>query len=211
MLLAAGWGAASKQKLHGWKVWQMTCGACQRLPPPPQQQRQQVTASCATSCALASALVTQAQALAVAAAQQSINSVLRRGGGMLALLPNPWGDQALPLHGHALVAGVAYSHYSILQLMTRDGLLLSGGPQEVSVRVAGKCCDSAAKVVGAWSKDPFKLTVEPQHALLLHSQPPKPLGVQFRATSEACTHTHEALYGWSPDVVTAELGKPGGY
>jgi len=60
------------------------------------------------------------------------------------------------------------------------------------------------------SSSPSRLS-ELQQTLLLHCQAPKqPLGVQFSATNGACTHTHEALYIWSPDVISAELGKPGG-
>jgi hypothetical protein len=36
------------------------------------------------------------------------------------------------------------------------------------------------------------------------------LGKTFAATSTACTHTYEALYGWTPACITAALGRPGG-
>ena len=173
-----------------------------------QRQQQPQMVMQATSHASASSLVTQAQMLAAAAADQSNSSLLSRGGGMLVLLASEWGDKALPLHGQVLVADVAYSHYSILQLMTKEGLLLSGGPQDVSVRVAAACCGRGIQVVGSWSKDPFTLTVAPQHTLLMHCQPPRPLGGKFMATSEACTHTHEALFGWTPEKISAALGKP---
>jgi hypothetical protein len=108
------------------------------------------------------------------------------------------------------VAGAGYTHYSIMQLMTAEGLLLSGGAQKVSVRVAAEFCSESVDSVGAWSKRQYTTTVAPQQALLLHSQPPKALGKTFKATSTASTHTYEALYGWTPSCITAALGRPGG-
>jgi hypothetical protein len=90
-----------------------------------------------------------------------------------------------------------------MQLMTAEGLLLSGGVRKVKVRVAADVCSETVDIAGAWSKRQYTATVDPQHALLLHSQPPKALGKNFAATSTACTHTHEALYGWTPACITA--------
>jgi len=143
-----------------------------------------------------------------AAAQGS--SLLRRGAGLLVLLQHRWGSKAKALQGRVQLAGATYSHYSMLQLMTAEGLLLSGGAQKVKVRVAAEFCSESVDIVGAWSKRPYTVTVAPQHALLLHSQPPKALGKTFAATSTACTHTYEALYGWTPACITAALGKQGG-
>jgi hypothetical protein len=96
-----------------------------------------------------------------------------------------------------------------MQLMTAEGLLLSGGAQKVSVRVAAESCSDSVDIAGAWSKRLYTATVAPQHALLLYSQPPKALGKTFAASSTACTHTYEALYGWTPACITAALGKQG--
>jgi hypothetical protein len=71
-----------------------------------------------------------------AAAQGS--SLLRRGAGLLVLLQNGWRGKAKALAGRMQLAGLAYTHYSILQLMTTEGLLLSGGAQKVKVRVAAE-------------------------------------------------------------------------
>jgi hypothetical protein len=76
-----------------------------------------------------------------------------------------------------------------MQLMTAEGLLLSGGAQKVSMRVAAEFCSESVDTVGAWSKRQYTTTVAPQQALLLHSQPPKALGKTFAASSTACTHT----------------------
>jgi hypothetical protein len=94
--------------------------------------------------------------------------------------------------------------------MTAERLLLNGAAQKVSVRVAADFCSKAVDIVGAWSKRQYTATVVPQHALLLHCQPPKALGTSFAATSTACTHTYEALYGWTPACITVALGRPGG-
>jgi hypothetical protein len=97
-----------------------------------------------------------------------------------------------------------------MQLMTAEGLLLSGEAQKVKVCVAAEFCSGTVDVVGAWSKRQYTATLDPQHALLLHSQPPKALGRNFVATSTACTHTYAALYGWTPACIIAALGKQGG-
>lgn len=143
-----------------------------------------------------------------AAAQGS--GLLRRGAGLLVLLQSGWGGKAKALAGRVQLAGAAYTHYSIMQLMTAEGLLLSGGVQKVKVRVAADVCSETVDIVGAWSKRQYTATVAPQHALLLHSQPPTALGKNFAASSTACTHTHEALYGWTPACITAAQGRPGG-
>jgi hypothetical protein len=96
------------------------------------------------------------------------------------LLQSGWGGKAKALAGRVQLAGAAYTHYSIMQLMTAAGLLLSGGVQKVKVRVAAAFCSETVDIVGAWSKRQYTATVDPvamqQHALLLHSQPPKALG-----------------------------------
>jgi hypothetical protein len=88
--------------------------------------------------------------------------------------------------------------------MTPQGLLLSEeGAEHVQVRVAAEFC-SGLKQQGAWSNGSFKLSVAPQHALLLHHQPPA-------AKKTWRTHTYEALYGWTPADITATLGGQGGW
>jgi hypothetical protein len=154
-----------------------------------------------------------AAAGAFAAASQpssSSSSTLRRGAGLLVLLRNGWRGKARPLNGSLLVRGVAYTCYSIVQLMSHEGLLLHKGHQQaVRVRVAAEFlgAGSSSDVVGAWSKQTFSVDVWPEETLLLHCQPPQPVGKKFKSYSSACTHTHEALFGWTPAVVTAALGK----
>jgi hypothetical protein len=147
---------------------------------------------------------------AFAAASQPCSSTLRRGAGLLVLLRNGWRGKARPLNGSVLVSGVAYTCYSIVQLMSHEGLLLNNGHQQtVSVRVAAEFlgAGSSSDVVGAWSKQTFSVDVWPEETLLPHCQPPQPVGKQFRSHSSACTHTYEALFGWTPAVITAALGK----
>jgi hypothetical protein len=129
---------------------------------------------------------------------------------MLVMLTGNWRGKAKALSGRVQVSGAAYTHYSIVQLMTAEGLLLTGGAQKITVRVAADFCSETVDTLGAWSKRQYTATVAPQHALLLHSQPPTSLGRSFAATSTACTHTHEALYGWTPACITAALGRQGG-
>lgn len=195
---------------------------CSRLPSPipaPNLQQQsmpelgeaqvQQAGTPSTGVPGAVAMAATAQQLAVVAAEQASSSMLRRGGGMLVLLPNHWGFKAQPLESSAVVAGVAYSHFSIMQLMSHEGLLLSGGQQELSVHVAADLCSGNVAISGVWSKQQVKLTVAPQESLLLHCQPPGSVGIKFLSMSSACTHTYEALYGWTPAVVTTALGKSG--
>jgi hypothetical protein len=87
--------------------------------------------------------------------------VLRRGAGLLVLLQNGWGGKAKALAGRVQLAGAAYTHYSIIQLMTAEGLLLTCGAQKVSVRVAAEFCSESVKIVGAWSKRQYTATVAP--------------------------------------------------
>jgi hypothetical protein len=172
-------------------------------PGSPQQQQGAQQAQQAPECSMVGSNV-----LGPASGQQQVglpqpgtpaaaqcSSLLRRGAGLLVLLPGHWRGKAKALAGRVQVAGAGYTHYSIMQLMTAEGLLLSGGAQKVSVRVAAEFCSESVDTVGAWSKRQYTTTVAPQQALLLHSQPPKALGKTFAASSTACTHTYEALYG----------------
>jgi hypothetical protein len=97
------------------------------------------------------------------------------------LLRNGWRGKAMPLSGSVQVQGVAYSCYSIVQLMSHEGLLLHRGQQQtVSVRVAAEFLGpgSSRDAVGAWSKQ-ANVAVWPEESLLLHCQPPQPVGKQL--------------------------------
>jgi hypothetical protein len=92
------------------------------------------------------------------------------------LLRNGWRGKARPLNGSVLVRGVAYTCYSIVQLMSHEGLLLHKGHQQtVSVRVAAEFPGrgSSSDAVGAWSKQAFNVALWPEEILLLHCQPPQ--------------------------------------
>ena len=97
-----------------------------------------------------------------------------------------------------LVRGVAYTCYSIVQLMSHEGLLLHKGQQQtVSVHVAAEFlgAGSSSVAVGAWRKQAFNVAVWAEESLLLHCQPPQPVGKMSKSYSSACTHTYEALFG----------------
>jgi hypothetical protein len=145
----------------------------------------------------AAGLAAASGAFAAASRLASSSSTLSRGAGLLVLLRNGWRGKARPLNGSVLVRGVAYTCYSIVQLMSHEGLLLHKGHQQtVSVRVAAEFLGrgSSSDAVGAWSKQAFNVALWPEEILLLHCQPPQPVGKMFKSYSSACTHTHEALF-----------------
>jgi hypothetical protein len=79
---------------------------------------------------------------------------------------------------------VAFSYYSIVQLMSHEGLLLHKGQQQtVSVRVSAEFlgAGSSSDAVGAWSKHAFDVVLWPEEILLLHCQPPQPVGKKFKS------------------------------
>jgi hypothetical protein len=152
----------------------------------------------------AAGLAAAAGAFASASQPSSSSSTLRRGAGLLVLLRNGWRVKARPLNGSLLVRGVAYTCHSIVELMSHEGLLLHKGHQQtVTVRVAAEflAAGSSSDAVGTWSKQAFSVAVWPEETLLLHCQPPQPVGRKFKSYSSACTHTYEALFGWTLAVL----------
>ena len=135
---------------------------------------------------------------------------LRRGAGLLLLLPDSWGGKGrLLAAGRAVVNGQEFSHFSILQLMTTNGLLLQDGcTQTVSVRVAAEFIPAEQPRTGHWSKAAYTITVTPGSNLLLYCQPQHTWGQRFVAGCAAAARSFLALYdGLSDSAVAAALGE----
>lgn len=105
----------------------------------------------------------------------------------------------------AVIHGTSYSHYSVVQLGSADGLLLqSQEPQVAKVCVAAEFV-SGVEVAGHWTKGQYDLTVQ-RETLLLSCSLPRSAG-RFNPQKSL---TYEAMYGWSGSVITVALGKPVG-
>jgi hypothetical protein len=140
---------------------------------------------------------------------------LRRGGGLLVLFDGPWGGKARQLAaGRAVVSGgeCSHSHFSILQLMTEQGLLLQEGQaQRVSVRVAGEFLPADQPRTGHWSKQAYTVTVTPGQDLLLSCQPRHTWGSRFTGTCPAAARSYLALFDtFSDATITFQLGEQWG-
>jgi hypothetical protein len=100
-----------------------------------------------------------------ARSQHCSGLLLPRGSGLLALLSNGWSGKARLLQaGKAVVAGHTFSHFSVLQLMSAEGLLLRDGfMQSVYVRVAAEFLapEQQQQLTGNWSRAVVKLDVTP--------------------------------------------------
>ena len=154
--------------------------------------------------AAASTLAGQATAAAAAGA----SPVLLRGGGLVMLVPPSWSSRGRQLGGRVSLGGVSYSHYTVAQLMTADGLLLSGGQQMVSIRVPAEFLSSGEEQTGQWSKKAYSIELNPQHTLMLHCQPQHRVMQRFRGDSEAASKGYRALYASFTDAaVNARLGE----
>lgn len=113
------------------------------------------------------------------------------------LFAGPWAGKARQLQaGSAVIQGREYTHFSVLQLMTTEGLLVQEGhSQRVSVRVAADFLPANQPRTGHWSSSTYTVTITPGHNLLVSSQPTHAWGKQFRATCAAAAQSHLALYG----------------
>jgi hypothetical protein len=151
--------------------------------------------------------------LAAQLAQGPQPALLPRGSGLLVLFSNDWSGKARLLQaGKASVAGQTYRYYSVLQLMSAEGLLLRDGfTQPVKVRVAAEFVAPEQQLTGNWSRAVVKLDVTPGSNLLLHSRPRHTWGKKFSAKCSAAAG-YEALF---PDLsqanMAAALGEYGGY
>jgi hypothetical protein len=177
-----------------------------------------VAAAADTGPATSSLQLASANAqLAAQLAQGPQPALLPRGSGLLVLFSNDWSGKARLLQaGKASVAGQTYRYYSVLQLMSAEGLLLRNGfTQPVKVRVAAEFVapeqQQQQQLTGNWSRAVVKLDVTPGSNLLLHSRPGHTWGKKFSAKCSAAAG-YEALF---PDLSQANmavaLGEYGGY
>ena len=124
------------------------------------------------------------------------------------LVPPSWSSRGKQLGGRVSFGGASYSHYTVAQLMSGDGLLLSGGQQVVSIQVAAEFLSSGEDQTGQWSKKAYRIEVNPQQTLLLHCQPQHQVIKQLRGDSEAASKGYRALYPNLTDAaVNARLGE----
>lgn len=144
-------------------------------------------------------------------------ALLSRGSGLLVLFSNDWAGKARLLQaGKATVGAQTFSHFSIVQLMSVDGLVLRDGfaQSSVPVRVAAEFLAQQLQQqqTGHWSRAVFKLNVTPGSNLLLHSRARHTWGKNFTANCSAASG-YEALF--NPDLsqanVAAALGEQGSY
>jgi hypothetical protein len=182
-------------------------------------QQQASAAAADTGPATSSLQLAAANAqLAAQLAQGPQPALLPRGSGLLVLFSNDWSGKARLLQaGKASVAGQTYRYYSVLQLMSAEGLMLRDGfTQPVKVRVAAEFVapeqqQQQQQLTGNWSKAVVKLEVTPGSNLLLHSRPRHTWGKNFSSKCSAAAG-YEALF---PDLsqanMAAALGEYEGY
>jgi hypothetical protein len=174
---------------------------------------------CAVSLTPALQLAAASARLAAQLAQGPQPALLPRGSGLLLLFSNDWAGKARLLEaGKATVGAQTFSHFSMAQLMSKEGLVLRDGftQSSVPVRVAAEFLaqeqqQQQQQLTGSWSKAVFKLSVTPGSNLLLHSRAKHTWGKKFTAKCSAASG-YEALF--NPDLsqanVAAALGEQGG-
>jgi hypothetical protein len=139
--------------------------------------------------------------LAVQLAQGPQPALLSRGSGLLLLFGNDWAGKARLLQaGKAMVAGLSFSHFSVVQLMSVE-MLRDTFTQSVPVRVAAEFLAQEQQLTGNWSKAVFKLSVTPGSNLLLHSRAKHTWSTKFTAKCSAAAG-YEALF---PDLSQANV------
>jgi hypothetical protein len=160
----------------------------------------------AASLELAAGVLAQAAATASPGPAGAIT--LRRGAGLLLLVPSSklWHQLPKPLGGSISFHSTSYSRYTIGQLMTPAGLLLQGGQQQcVQVRVAAEFVAGSRPLSGNWAKQPCDVDVWPGQTLLLWEQPSHKLGRKFGG--DAASYAYPALYSTFADQrITAAVG-----
>ena len=150
-----------------------------------------------------------AQAAAGAAASCSVLvsesgvAVLQRGSGVMLIVSKGWSSRAKPLE-KGTMGGGKFTHWTVVQLM--EALVLTGGEQAVSVRVASEFVCSGEPLTGYWSKKAFNIKVVPDTMVLLSSQARHQLGKQFRADGDAAKGYMTLFPSFTDAAITNALG-----
>jgi hypothetical protein len=128
---------------------------------------------------------------------------------MLVVFPNSWNGKAQLLQaGKTVIAGKPFTHCSVLQVMSEQGVLLRGGyEQSASVRVAADYLAPSTPLTGNWSKSCFTISITPGVNLLLHSPASHTWGRKFTAKCSAAAGYAALFHGLSQANITSALGK----
>jgi hypothetical protein len=118
------------------------------------------------------------------------------------------------------VGAQTFSHFSVAQLMSKEGLLLRDGLTQSSVplRVAaeflvppGAPKQQQQQLTGNWSKAVFKRSLTPGVNLLLHSRAKHTWGKRFTAKCGGAAGYEKLFPDLSQANVAAALGEQGSY
>ena len=131
-------------------------------------------------------------------------AVLQRGSGVVLIVPKGWSTRAKPLE-KGTVGGGKFTQWTIVQLM--DALVLTGGEQAVSVRVASDFVVHEEALAGYWTKKAFNIKIQPDTMVLMSSQARHQLGKQFRADGEAAKGYMTLFPGFSDAAISSALGE----
>jgi hypothetical protein len=175
---------------------------------------------CAVSLTPALQLAAASARLAAQLAQGPQPALLPRGSGLLLLFSNDWAGKARLLEaGKATVGAQTFSHFSVAQLMSKEGLLLRDGLTQSSVplRVAaeflvppGAPKQQQQQLTGNWSKAVFKRSLTPGVNLLLHSRAKHTWGKRFTAKCGGAAGYEKLFPDLSQANVAAALCEQGG-
>jgi hypothetical protein len=179
---------------------------------PPSSAAAAIHSAALSSAGTSLQLAAAGAQLASELAQGPTSLLLRRGAGMLVLFPNNWGGKAQLLQGgKTVIAGKPFTHCSVLQLMSEQGLLLRAGSQQsVSVRVAAEYLQPSTPLTGNWSKACFTVSITPGVNVLLHSRASHTWGCKFTAKCSAAAGYAALFPGLSQQNITTALGKQWG-
>jgi hypothetical protein len=128
---------------------------------------------------------------------------------MLVLFSTSWNGKAQLLQaGKSVIALKPFTHCSVLQLMSNDGLLLwPGSKQSVSVRMAADYLAPSTPLTGNWSKSSFTVSITPGVNLLLHSPGSHTWGRRFTGKCSAAAGYAALFPGLSQANITSALGE----
>jgi hypothetical protein len=177
--------------------------------PPPTSAAAAIHSAAPSSAGTSLQLAAAGAEVATELAQVPTSPLLRRGAGLLVLFQNNWGGKAELLQaGRALVAGKTFTHSSVLQLMSEQGLLLrAGSEQSVSVRVAAEYLQPSTPLTGNWSKSCFTISIHPGVNLLLHSPATHTWGRKFTVKCSAAAGYAALFPGLSQQNIATALGE----